>query len=47
MADRFMEDLRRVTPADVARVAQTYLTNFRFAFVGDTTKVDRSLLEQF
>ncbi len=46
-ADRFMEELRRVTPADVERVAKKYLTNFRFAYVGDTTKVDRSLLEQF
>jgi zinc protease len=46
-ADRFMEELRKVTPADVERVAKTYLTNFRFAFVGDTTKVDRALLSQF
>jgi zinc protease len=46
-ADRFMEELHRVTPADVERVAKTYLTNFRFAFVGDTTKVDRALLSQF
>jgi zinc protease len=45
--DRFMDELRRVTPADVERVAKTYLTNFRFAFVGDTTKVDRTLLSQF
>jgi zinc protease len=46
-ADRFREELRRVTPADVERVARKYLTNFRFAFVGDTTKVDRALLSQF
>ena len=46
-ADRFMEELRRVTPADVERVAKRYLTNFRFAFVGDTTKVDRGLLSRF
>lgn len=46
-ADRFMEDLRRVTPADVERVARKYLTNFRFAYVGDTTKVDRDLLSRF
>ena len=46
-ADRFMEQLRRVTPADVERVAKTYLTNFRFAFVGDTTRVNRALLSQF
>jgi hypothetical protein len=36
-----------VTPADVERVAKKYLANFRFAFVGDTTKVDRTLLGQF
>ena len=46
-ADRLMDDLRRVTPADVQRVARKYLVNFRFAYVGDTTKVDRSLLERF
>lgn len=46
-AERFMDDLRRVTPADVERAASKYLVNFRFAFVGDTTKVDRRLLGQF
>ena len=46
-ADRFMAELRRVTPADVERVAKKYLNNFRFAFVGDTTKVDRGLLSRF
>lgn len=46
-ADRFVDELRRVTPADVERVAKRYLTNFRFAYVGDTTKVDRALLFQF
>ena len=46
-ADRFMEELRRVTPADVERVAKKYLTNFRFAYVGDTTRVDRALLSRF
>ena len=46
-ADRFQAELRRVTPADVARVAKKYLVNFRFAFVGDTTKVDRALLSRF
>jgi zinc protease len=46
-ADRLMENLRRVTPADVERVARKYLVNFRFAYVGDTTKVDRALLERF
>jgi zinc protease len=43
-ADQFMARLRRVTPADVRRVAQAYLKGFRFAYVGDRSKVDRSLL---
>ena len=46
-ADRFMEDLQRVTPEDVRRVARQYLKDFRFAYVGDASKLDRSLLSQF
>jgi zinc protease len=46
-ADRFMDDLQRVTPADVRRVARQYLRGFRFAYVGDASKLDRSLLSQF
>ncbi len=46
-ADRFMEGLRRVTPEDVRRVARTYLKDFRFAYVGDATKLDKSLLANF
>jgi zinc protease len=46
-ADRFMEELRQVTPADVQRAARKYLVNFRFAYVGDTTKVNRALLGRF
>jgi len=46
-ADRLIEELRRVTPADVEHAAQKYLVNFRFAYVGDTTKVDRALLARF
>jgi zinc protease len=46
-ADRFMESLRKVTPDDVRRVAKQYFKDFRFAYVGDAGKVDRSLLQQF
>ena len=46
-ADRFMEGLRRVTPEDVRRVARRYLRDFRFAYVGDVSRLDRSLLKQF
>ncbi len=46
-ADRFMDSLKRVTPDDVRRVARRYLKDFRFAYVGGASKLDRSLLEQF
>ena len=39
--------LQRVTPEDVRRVARQYLKDFRFAYVGDASKLDRSLLSQF
>lgn len=45
VAEQFMERLRRVTPADVQRVARQYLTGFRFAYVGDERRVDRRLLQ--
>ena len=44
-ADKFMARLRQVTPADVQRVARQYLKGFRFAYVGDASKVDRQLLD--
>lgn len=46
-ADRFMANLQRVTPEDVQRVARQYLKDFRFAYIGDAAKLDRSLLSQF
>ena len=46
-ADRFMANLQRVTPEDVQRVARQYLKDFRFAYIGDAAKLDRSLLLQF
>jgi zinc protease len=45
--DRFMDQLRRVTPADVQRAARQYLKDFRFAYIGDAAKLDRSLVGQF
>jgi zinc protease len=46
-ADRFMDGLRRVTPDDVRRVARQYLKDFRFAYVGDASRLDRTLLQSF
>ncbi len=46
-ADRFMAGLRKVTPEDVRRVARKYLKDFRFAYVGDPSRLDKALLTQF
>jgi zinc protease len=46
-ADLFIARLRDVTPDDVARVAQQYMHDFRFGYVGDTTKVPAMLGRPF
>jgi zinc protease len=46
-ADRFVADLRRVTPEDIRNVARKYMQNFSFAFVGDPSQLDRSLISRF
>jgi zinc protease len=47
VAEQFVDELRDVTPQDVRAAAQKYMKNIRFAFVGDSTKVDRRLLLGF
>ncbi len=39
----FIERLRSVTPADVQRVAKTYMRNIRFVVIGDPKSVDKSI----
>jgi zinc protease len=46
-ADRFVDQLRAVTPEDIQRVARLYLNDARFAYVGDTTKISRAALARF
>lgn len=46
-ADRFVDELRGVTPEDVQRVARRYMREIRFGYLGDTTRVTRSLFGQF
>ena len=47
VAERFVDELREVTPQEVRAVAQKYMKGMRFAYVGDSTKVDRRLLLGF
>lgn len=46
-ADRFVEELHRITPEDIRRAAQRYMHNIRFAYVGDPGKVTPAVLERF
>jgi len=44
---RFAEAVRRVTPADVQRVANQYMQQARFAVIGDAKKIGRPLFTSF
>src|ERR1043166_2552472 len=47
IANRFVDELRRVRPEDVRRVARQYMRDYRFVFLGNAEKVPRALLDQF
>ncbi len=46
-ADRFVDELRDVTPADVQRVARRYMRDVRFAYVGDSARLSRDRVKSF
>jgi zinc protease len=46
-AYRFVDDLRRVRPEDVRRVARQYIHDFRFAYLGKPDALSRALIAQF
>ncbi|MGI9090042.1 MAG: M16 family metallopeptidase [Gemmatimonadaceae bacterium] len=46
-AARFVAELKSVTPEAVRAAARKYVKNFHWAYVGDTRKVNRQLLESF
>ncbi len=47
VADRFVDELHAVTPADVQRVARSYMRNIRFAYLGDPRRVRPELSRIF
>jgi len=47
LANQFAAELERVTPLDVQRAARRYIHGVKFAYLGDTTHVSRSLLTGF
>ena len=46
-ADRFMDEVKNVTPEDVQRVARKYMKGFRFAYVGDPSKLNPRTISLF
>ena len=46
-SSKFVDDLRAVTPEDIRRAAQTYMTNVRWAYVGDPARVTPARLLRF
>ena len=46
-ANRFVDDLRRVRPEDVRRVARDYMHDFRFVYIGDPDKLPKGYLDRF
>lgn len=46
-ADRFVAELKSVTPEAVRRVARKYMKGIRFAYVGDPTQLHKDLITSF
>ena len=45
--ERFVDELRQVTPDDVRRVSRRYMRNIRFAYVGDRQRLSPSTIRGF
>jgi len=46
-AERFVDELKSITPEDVQRVARKYMKGFRFAYVGDPSKLNLRTISLF
>jgi len=47
LADKFVDELKSVSPEAVQRVARRYMKGIRFAYVGDSSKLRRDLITRF
>jgi zinc protease len=47
MAAHFVDNLRKVKPDDVRRVARQYMHDFRFVYMGKADALNRALIDQF
>ena len=46
-ADRFVDELRAITPADIQRAAVRYMRDVRFVYIGNSRQAPISLMERF
>ena len=46
-ADRFVDELRAITPADIQRAAVRYMRDVRFVYIGNARQAPISLMERF
>ena len=46
-ADRFVDELRAITPADIQRAAVRYMRDVQFVFIGDARLVPKRIMEKF
>jgi zinc protease len=42
-SEKFVDNMKKVTPEDVERVAQKYMKDIQFVVIGDPAKIDRKL----
>jgi zinc protease len=47
LAEKFVEQLRAVTPQDIRDASRKYMRGTHFAYVGDSAKVSRALITSF
>lgn len=47
LAGHFVDNLRKVKPEDVRRVARQYMHDFRFVYLGKPEALNRAILDQF
>jgi len=47
LADKFVDELKSVSPEAVQRVARRYMKGIRFAYVGDPSRLRRDLITRF
>jgi zinc protease len=47
LGEKFVEELKSVTPEAVQRVARRYMKGIRFAYVGDPSKLSQDLITRF